>query len=934
MNKIVNNKFYGQIWSSGGKSADGQTLAYIESLKKQTKDQRLFKMSNKYGYGWSLIKEDDIYNLVKNNNANICEVLSIYPKKVYFDIDGTEPKNIDLKTVKDIINEYFPNEKLSISGYETDVKKSYHIILSNLILEDEKDLNLLKKIVQSMNNKCKYFDWKVYTKNRNMKSIYQSKPSGTKQEIIEDENYKNHFINSFFTGNEKKINYKFDENIINEEINIINLPKIINKIPNNFKYEDVEDNIKLLNLAPINNDFDHSYIWRVAVFCYWNNIIFDTFWDWAKQKTQHENKPLDQEKRHKKWLSHWETIKQERYKNLGSKYIFIKLLSNFYKEFVGINNKTDLYTRDFLKSFSLKSEVIESKYIELKNFETEHKVTIFNIGMGGGKTYQTINYLKNKNNYIWITPRISLANNTKKRFNELIQKDILLYNDCGKNMKEMIENINNTDSLLIQTESLFKIQKKPNYEYVIIDEFESVLKNWDSETHKLENIEKSFNNFKNILINSKKIILLDAFTTTHTTDFLNLIGIKDDNIIIYTSKYSPQEKQIIQNDNYDKTLEKIVTDLKNGKKLYIFYAFKSAGKKHYSIEQLAKYLKEKTNKNIFCFHADKDDKIKKSFTETANEEWGNYDCIITTSSITVGVNYEKEDFDKVYLLCSGYVNNPRDIIQSSMRIRKTKENIVETYFFDNNNKDTLQYPQYYITSTDDIYKKLINNIRIEKQSNFNDIFIKFCKLTNYKIDKIIKRKNIKSESQFINDLFESKMLINYDNIKSIDMLEASEIEDKTIWKKDATQEEKFKLSKYYFDIKFKMLSDEQKSVIWNNRTSKLFEVINSNELIKEIVEKNNYNNFFEIDINKKNFVISDLAIEYIKENFDNEFKNKKQKLMKILNILFGFSVIESKIKGKNIIYKVTDDFIVMKPIYNDYITFWNNQMNKNNEDDF
>ena len=83
-------------------------------------------------------------------------------------------------------------------------------------------------------------------------------------------------------------------------------------------------------------------------------------------------------------MSHWETIKQERYKNLGSKYIFIKLLSNFYKEFVGINNKTDLYTRDFLKSFSLKSEVIESKYIELKNFETEHKVTIFNIGMGGG----------------------------------------------------------------------------------------------------------------------------------------------------------------------------------------------------------------------------------------------------------------------------------------------------------------------------------------------------------------------------------------------------------------------------------------------------------------------------------------------------------------------------------------------------------------------
>ena len=49
-----------------------------------------------------------------------------------------------------------------------------------------------------------------------------------------------------------------------------------------------------------------------------------------------------------------------------------------------------------------------------QNVFDNNKFTIINSGMGSGKTAQTIDYLANHENFVWMTPNIALADNTHK----------------------------------------------------------------------------------------------------------------------------------------------------------------------------------------------------------------------------------------------------------------------------------------------------------------------------------------------------------------------------------------------------------------------------------------------------------------------------------------------------------------------------------------
>ncbi len=179
---------------------------------------------------------------------------------------------------------------MSISGYEIENKNSYHIILNNYIINNVEEREKLKIIVKYFNSLNSNFDWKVYTKNRNMKSINQSKRGKEIQKIIEDSNYKNHLITFFVNTDSNNIN-----NILVDKVEEKELEKIITKtsidwsqiekmdltLPKNFN---IEDNYNLLSITPLNNSHDHTYTWRVARFCYYNDISFDAFIGWYKNK--------------------------------------------------------------------------------------------------------------------------------------------------------------------------------------------------------------------------------------------------------------------------------------------------------------------------------------------------------------------------------------------------------------------------------------------------------------------------------------------------------------------------------------------------------------------------------------------------------------------------------------------------------------------------
>lgn len=918
---------FGSIWNFNleDEKATTQQKSQYHLLKNIKEGQKIIVSkyhNNKEEYNIKIFEEDEILPLVNKYNGYFCEMLYNYPKKVYFDIDGKEADKLNLQMVKDIIIKYFGNEKMAISGFENENKKSYHIILYENQINNDNELFKLKQIVQYINkNECQFFDWKVYTKNRLMKCINQSKPKAPKQMIIEDNNQKHHFVSSYFE-NMKNVNFEIANKIINtkidEEDKNENIPKIDIKftdfkdvkplkLEKEFKPEDLNDSKKLLMMMPNNKETPHSITWKVALFCENNGLSFNDFWEWAKVKD-------DSIKRKNKWEKyHWNTIKEQiDYKM--SKQTFIRILSFYYPELNDVSKSSDIITKSFIESLNIPS--IEIERILSKHFLTDDKAVIFNIGMGGGKTTMTVEYLKEqKKNFVWLTPRQALVMNTNQRFIDN-KMNVVNYLNCGSNKAQKIHKINTAKSLILECESLHYLENTKQFDVLVIDEIETVLKGWDSETHD-KNGDKNFKNFVDLFKNCKKIILLDAFTTSTTTQFLEKLNI---DYITYSSKYKPINKMLNENVGYENTINKIAQELDNGKKLYIFHAYKSSTKKHYSIEELKSVILEKcqTKPKILVYHGDMSDDKKKTLYNV-NEEWDKYDCILTTSSITVGVNYEGSKFDKVYLLISGCVNNVRDVIQTSMRIRKTKENLIEIYFFDRMEKQVMKYPKWY-QEGNELYKFLVDKAFEEKQSNFIDVFYKFCELTNYNssnIKKIVKNKLEKFENEFFNE-HQSKMLMSYDSIHPIDEMVAKEIEKDAVWVGKASQFDKFSLSRFYFDCHFYFINDEYRAIIWNNRASKFFDN-QSNETIKMILKDNSVDKIEKLDLN--NLLISNETNKHIEKNYSSTIKNINQRVVKVINNVLGCQIIDTQEKSKKskaTKYVFTDLFTELNDIYNQF----------------
>ncbi len=902
MENISTFYFFGLKWYGKG----SQDLL----IPKLVKPQRLIKCVVNSRHLWTIIKEENLLNFVKNNNSFICEILCDYPRRVFFDIDCTEVDKLNLEQVKDIINKYFENPRMAISGSETSIKKSYHITLPDIIIQNSDDLLKLKQKVGLIKKYiCEYFDDSVYNKNKAFKCIYQSKESTLPQQmIIENNNEKEHFINSYLTGNELRIKFIEYEDLPTEYVDTKKIPRKKLKLPENFKETDLDNNHELLKLLPNGQEYNHGYTWKVAIFCHTYKISFDEFWNWAKQKD-------DSIERYNKWKNiHWKTIEEHNLKTNNDS--ILKLLGFSYNELANVLCSNDLITRKFLNTLNLnrdksiqqtidnscvnkKYNIIES--INQSHFNVSDKALIFNIGMGGGKTTQCVEYLKNNKHmsFIWITPRITLVENTNNRFKEN-GLDVLNYGELGIDKEKKKDKIEEGMNLIVEAESLNLIRDIRKYDIVIIDEVETVLKGWDSKTH-ANNIKENFNNFKDLLRYSKKIILLDAFTTTTTLDLLEDLKIKD--YKIYASAYKPPAKICIENKDYQETIKKVARELDEGKKLYIFYAYKSGTEKRCSIEDLKTLLLITcvSKLNILVYHGGVDDKRKKRLSN-ATEEWDKYDCIITTSAITVGVNYEGNRYDKVYLFIAGSVNNIRDVIQSSMRIRKTNESILELYFFEKTKDSTYEIPEYYKETEDLIYKKIVDSIMIEKKANFMGSFYKFCELTNYDCSGVSVFKNftIKNKSEeFVNKLFQSKMLMSYNSIESLTPSDANEIEKEKVWTTNASQLDKIRLNKYYFDIKYTLIPEDDRALIWDNNGMQFMENINT-ELINRIIKDHKVKSLFNINLNK--IIINKETINYIDSIYNSELKKDNQKIIKSINKYLGLNVIES-IKDKSTHYK-------------------------------
>lgn len=558
--------------------------------------------SQKHGRAWAYMNDMDLLALIKKD-LGIYEVIRYSGDKVkckvYFDVDkySSEPINgIEfLQATKNHILVYFPNAIMAISG-STNIynetkklyKTSYHIVVNNYLIKNSTDNEILRCITLHINKKESScggetgFDETVYSKNRNMKCINQSKRDDDRiQQILEIDDHKQHLITCFFS--DESLPYKQITTPV-EDLTLLSKSKApfdLKLIPRMDKATRINENIdittltpiQLLESLPIDNSQNHEYTHRIARFCYYNNIVFDSFLSWIRNKHTHMGVDIKT-----KWVYHWENL-------VNFPPVSIEQIHTIlYKIYPKL--KKNIKLKIFKDAFLLPSKYIENiESIAPLHYEIPNKYICFNVGMGSGKTAQTIDYLKQRySSLLWIAPKITLINNTYER---IIKSGILIkkYSNYSSIQDRTENTLSKQHQLIICINSLFHLNGRP-YDTVVIDEIETLLNCFKGDFMEQHGHNKlnTWNMLISVLRNAKKVIFLDAFTSTSTIQFIKDIE-KNDDIKIYQRIDGEKVITVQYIKAFIPMMLDIIDKIKQGKKVFVFYPYKNQTTKYPSMKK-------------------------------------------------------------------------------------------------------------------------------------------------------------------------------------------------------------------------------------------------------------------------------------------------------------------------------------------------------------
>jgi hypothetical protein len=378
-----------------------------------------------------------------------------------------------------------------------------------------------------------------------------------------------------------------------------------------------------------------------------------------------------------------------------------------------IENEQDTYMLDHFKTF------FESESIKSLNIKSPY-------GTGKTQLLKRIITDYDPKRVLWLSYRITLTNDILFNFTDL---GFQSYQD-GDYM---------ADRLIIQLESLSKLENNndlfidelesivPSYDLVVIDEIESILNHFNSETFNGKS-RIIFEYLENIIKASNKVISLDGDLNNRSYQFLQTLGdgIYLENICKINDKtLHLTEKEL----NFQKD---ILNQLDNNNKIVIC-SMSSADASKYDTMLNDKYPKKK----IYLYTGKSDDCLKKHHLSNVSEHWSQADVIIYSPTIEAGVNFDVPGhFNKIYGILSCQSTSQRAFFQMLSRVRKVSNNQITilnniTY---SDNKDFWTF--------DEVKAGLIatrDNILQYKYVQRGDKIIKTLGLDNYDNNSIYNR---------------------------------------------------------------------------------------------------------------------------------------------------------------------------------------------------
>ena len=906
-------------------------------------DERVIAFhTKKDGRGWSHCSPDTLLTLCSKNNG-LYEVLTVYPKKVYFDVDFKDPSdgfNQDefLTKLTEHIGTWMPDIQLAISGSVSPDKASFHLIAQNYVMHNDADLVRMKKLAMGMSVRFPSIDWCVYTKNRQMKLPNQSKPNRPIQLILDDYPLNAHIISSFFKGDELTLppfdtlneeasfdtNLKNDYAIKSKELVLKDLPT-----PDHVEWDALLEQPEIiLSLIPNGPEFHHSHTARVGNFCYWNNIPKSMFLKWVSNKD-----PTNLDRVHKYNTYHWDRYKEfDNYK--VSIYRMRSLLPNWYPSIMPKDRE--------LQTFQKKWYPEPISYIDtplLEHLNIPDKFILFTNPMGKGKTNMLIDYLPNRN-FLWIAPRTTLVDDTVERM-ETAQLRVTHYGKLGtaENKKHVLKYKQLSPNPVICLNSLYMLWERDVYpEVIVLDEIETMLTTLCGEF--IENHIKKilWRTLKKMIQTASKVICLDAFITHRTVRFLQTLTV---NPYLTPKIYdSPEPEEPVRHViemtcATDKVMQRMASDLAKGKRLIVFYPYKKGNNKNLGMNSFVDSLYNTVKATLECsrdefigYHGDSDQHLKRHIKDV-NTHWSTKRLVCFNNIITAGVSYVAQSFpfDDCYLFVAPF-NDPRDIAQASYRARQITSKTIYLKWLtgfkpDMFANDTLNMP------TD--YKVLYDDTVIEKKCPNKHLLMMFFQRANYAVQDPM-RKILKEDCVKLIQSTEHNNIYSWDSIPDINTEAFKDIIQRT-FSGDTICEDKLSAQKYVFRTMFK--PNTPTSILqsaWEDHKAHLqplFEAIHDEDSFEMRLAKENDWKFFPYieeptlrwDVKLSPELKDKILSEWTFLRMDTDNPNPQQMIRKVYNHKYGQNTVGlEKDKNKNYHYSTPnmDELQEVKQIVEDY----------------
>lgn len=305
-----------------------------------------------------------------------------------------------------------------------------------------------------------------------------------------------------------------------------------------------------------------------------------------------------------------------------------------------------------------------------------------------GKTealYNWLNLRENKHKSVQVVScRRTLAAKYKNDLCPRVRDSVALYSkDKGGRDEKGNYKLNwvTAKNRIVQAESLRALIDADRHELerdiLILDEIESIIPQLvNDKTNRGGAYGKAFRVLRNLMMISKKVIIMDHFIKRLGQNFIKSCYIDFSEIAHIKNTYVPVKLSIDLHSSADKLAQKFFTEyanLQEGEQLVFFF---TSVARLSAIHETLKRMYPDDEELIKVYHG-LHSPDPRGFD--ANIEWAKYKVIMYTSTITVGISYTLPNVKYVFCEASNTPLRCTDVLQAIRRVRYIKTGKIQMY---------------------------------------------------------------------------------------------------------------------------------------------------------------------------------------------------------------------------------------------------------------